>query len=61
ADFLPYLLVIGAFTFINLFIPNTRVRFTAALAGGVAAGVAWQSTGWLFARFVASSTRYTAI
>ena len=31
----PYLLVTAAFTFIYLFIPNSRVRFVPALIGGV--------------------------
>ncbi|WP_018718858.1 YihY/virulence factor BrkB family protein [Arhodomonas aquaeolei] len=61
AALLPYLLIIAAFAFIYLFVPNTRVRPTAALVGALVAGVLWQSTGWLFASFVAGSTRYTAI
>lgn len=58
---MPYLLVAAAFTFVYLFIPNTRVRFGPALIGGVAGGVAWQSAGWIFAVFVASSNNYAAI
>jgi membrane protein len=58
---MPYLLVIGAFTFAYLFIPNTRVRIAAALIGGIFGGVLWQTAGWIFAEFIASSTRYTAI
>ena len=58
---LPYVLVIGAFTFVYTFIPNTRVRFGPALAGGVVGGILWQSAGWAFALFAASSTRYAAI
>ncbi len=57
----PYLLVIVAFTFIYTFIPNTRVRFGPALVGGIVGGVLWQSAGWAFAMFVASSTNYAAI
>jgi membrane protein len=57
----PYLLVIAAFTFVYLFIPNTRVRFWPALAGGAAGGIVWQTAGWLFAVFVASSGQYAAI
>ncbi|MEF8834304.1 MAG: YihY/virulence factor BrkB family protein, partial [Halofilum sp. (in: g-proteobacteria)] len=57
----PYLLVIAAFTFLYMLIPNTRVRLGPALFGGVAAGVAWESLGRLFAAFVATSTNYTAI
>jgi membrane protein len=58
---MPYVLVIGAFTFFYMFIPNTQVRFMPALVGGVAGGIIWQSAGWAFAMFVASSTRYAAI
>jgi membrane protein len=58
---MPYALVIGAFTFFYMFIPNARVRFAPALVGGVAGGILWQSAGWAFALFVASSTRYSAI
>lgn len=57
----PYALVIGAFTFFYIFIPNARVRFAPALVGGIAGGILWQSAGWAFALFVASSTRYAAI
>lgn len=57
----PYLLVIIAFTFIYVFVPNTRVRLHAALAGGIVAAVLWQSAGWAFGSFVVTSTRYTAI
>lgn len=59
--FTPYLLVIAAFTFIYMFVPNTRVRFLPALIGGIVGGVLWQSAGMLFALFVATSTRYSAI
>ncbi len=57
----PYLLVIGAFTFVYTFMPNTRVRLGPALAGGVVGGILWQSAGWAFALFAASSTNYAAI
>jgi membrane protein len=58
---LPYLLVIGAFTFVYTFMPNTRVRIAPALIGGVVGGILWQSAGWAFALFAASSTQYAAI
>jgi membrane protein len=57
----PYLLVIGAFTFLYVFIPNTRVRVGPAFVAGLVAGVLWQTAGWVFAAFVASSTHYAAI
>lgn len=58
---LPYVLVVGAFTFIYMFMPNTRVRVSAALVGAAIAGLLWNTAGWAFTSFVVSSTQYTAI
>ena len=58
---LPYLLIVGAFSFLYSFIPNTPVRWRAALGGGVFAGVAWQTSSVLFASFVSGATNYNAI
>jgi len=55
----PYFLVVSAFIFLYAFIPNAKVRFGPALAGGIVGGVLWQSAGWVFALFVASSTSYS--
>jgi membrane protein len=52
---LPYLIVIAAFSFMYVFIPNTRVRWRSALVGGLVAGVLWQTSGYLFASFAAGS------
>ncbi|MGE0347885.1 YhjD/YihY/BrkB family envelope integrity protein [Hydrogenophaga sp.] len=57
----PYLLITAAFTFIYLFMPNTRVRLLPALVGGAVGGIAWQTAGWAFALFIASSNNYAAI
>jgi membrane protein len=57
----PYLLIIGAFTFVYLFMPNARVRLGPALVGGIVGGIAWQSAGWVFAVFIAGSGNYAAI
>ena len=57
----PYLTLWAAFSFVYLFIPNTRVRLKSALVGGFVAAVLWQTVGWGFAMFVASSTRYYVI
>lgn len=57
----PYLLIVAAFTFVYTFIPNIRVKLSAALGGGMVAGFIWQSTGWAFAAFIASSAQYAAI
>ena len=58
---LPYALVVTAFTFIYVFMPNTKVRASSALVGGFAAGVLWATTGFIFTWFVADSANYEAI
>ena len=58
---IPYLFIIAAFTFVYVFVPNTRVRFGPALVGALVAGVLWQTIGWGFASFVVNSTKYAAI
>jgi len=57
----PYFLVCLAFTFVYMFIPNTRVQLRAALVGGVIGGALWATAGWGFATFIASSSKYAAI
>jgi membrane protein len=44
----PYILVSAAFTFIYIFLPNIKVRFTSALTGGLFSGVMWKVTGMVF-------------
>jgi len=58
---IPYLLVICAFTFIYLLIPNTKVKFKSAVIGAIISGILWETTGWLFASFLVGSGNYTAI
>jgi membrane protein len=57
----PYLLIIVAFTFLYAFVPNTRVKFRAALGAGAVAGIMWTLGGSLFAQFVVSASRTAAI
>jgi len=57
----PYVIVVAGFTLLYAFVPNTRVKFPAALAGALVAGIAWSATGWVFAAFIVSSARYIAI
>jgi len=58
---LPYLLISVVFTIIYLIVPNTKVRLIPALIGGIVAGIFWQISSQLFAKGVASSTKYFAI
>jgi membrane protein len=60
-DVVPYLMLIAAFTFLNVFIPNTRVRLRPALIGGTAGGLAWAASGYLFTNLVVSSARMESI
>ena len=58
---LPYVTLWGAFTFAYIFVPNTRVKLRSAVIGGLVAALLWESIGWGFTVFVASSTRYYSI
>lgn len=53
----PYLLVTGVFTFVYMYMPNTRVRFKSALVGGIAGGTIWATISVIFATFVVAATR----
>ncbi len=57
----PYALVIMGFSFVYWFLPNTRVRLSAALVGGLTGGILWTISGVLFASFVANSARTLTI
>ena len=58
---LPYLLISIIFTIIYVIVPNTKVRILPAIIGGIIAGIFWQISSQLFAKGVASSTKYFAI
>jgi membrane protein len=58
---LPFVMVTAVFTFLYAFIPNTKVKFGAALAGALIAGLGWALAGKLFASFVVGSAKYSAI
>ena len=53
----PYIILSLGFAAAYWFIPNTRVKFSAALIGGLTGGSLWAASGVLFATFVATSTR----
>ena len=57
----PYLLVVAAFSFLYVFVPNSKVDLRAALGGGLFAGIVWASSGNLFANFVVGVSRAEAI
>jgi membrane protein len=61
SELTPYALVIASFSFLYVFVPNTRVRFVPAVIGGTFAGVLWAGGGSLFTSFVATAGRNVAI
>ncbi|MGH1470898.1 MAG: YihY/virulence factor BrkB family protein [Cellvibrionaceae bacterium] len=60
----PYFMIIGLFTFLYAFIPNTKIKIRYAFLGAIVGGILWQTTGVAFAKFFAasaSSGSYAAI
>ena len=55
--FVPYVIISGVFTFLYVFMPNTRVNTSSALVGGVCGGIMWATMSAAFAAFVLYSTR----
>src|SRR5580698_4412730 len=58
---LPYVIVTIIFTFMYVFIPNTKVQFRAALIGGIASGIVWALVGKIFTAFIVYSSSWVAI
>ena len=58
---LPYCVICGAFTFIYIFMPNTKVRFFHGLIAGVIAGIAYQVAQWGYIHFQVGVAQYNAI
>ena len=58
---LPYAAVWIVFTFIFVFIPNTKVKFTSALIGGIVAGTIFQVVQWIYINFQIGVSKYGAI
>jgi len=54
---LPYFLICLGFALVYWFVPNTRVKFFAALVGGICGGFLWATVGVLFTTFVVGATR----
>lgn len=56
AKLTPYLMIVAAFTFFYMFIPNTQVKLRAGMVAGLVSGVLFQSLGWGFGSVVVSAT-----
>jgi membrane protein len=56
---LPYITIWVSFTFIFIFMPNTKVRFISGLIAGIVAGTLFQLIQWAYVNFqVQITTRY---
>ncbi|KZZ40879.1 hypothetical protein A3765_05515 [Oleiphilus sp. HI0130] len=60
-DLMPSIVLIAAFAFFYVLVPNTRVRASNAFVGAIVAGIIWQIAGQAFTAFVVSSARYDVI
>ena len=58
---LPFGLLWGLFTFLYLFMPNTKVRFTSGLLAGIIAGTIFQAVQWAYITFQIGAANYNAI
>ena len=59
--YLPFLMTVMAFTFLYMFVPNTRVKFSAALFGAIITSLLFKLAAGVFTLFIAGSTKYDAI
>lgn len=57
----PLLMIWFAFTFLYIFIPNTRVRLSAAAVGGIVGGSLWQLAQWVYIGWQIGVVKYNAI
>ncbi|MGM0415816.1 MAG: YihY/virulence factor BrkB family protein [Thermodesulfobacteriota bacterium] len=57
----PFVVIWAAFMFLYLFMPNTKVHFSAAAVGGVTAGTLWLISQWGYVSFQIGVGKYNAI
>lgn len=54
---LPLMIISGVFTFLYMFMPNTKVKLTAALVGGFGGGALWSMMAIIFTTFIVTAAR----
>lgn len=57
----PYFMIWLMFTFVLIFIPNTKVRFKAGLVAGIVSGTIFQLVQWAYINFQIGVAKYGAI
>ena len=58
---LPYAVIWVMFTFIYIFMPNTKVNFRSGLMAGIIAGTIYQAVQWAYIAFQLGVSKYGAI
>ncbi len=58
---LPYCLIWILFTFLYIFIPNTKVHFSSGILAGIIAGTIYQIVQWAYIIFQVGAAKYNAI
>lgn len=58
---LPFAVIWILFTFIYIFLPNTKVNFSSGLIAGIAAGTIYQITQWVYINFQVGVAKFNAI
>jgi membrane protein len=61
SHFAPYVMIITLFWFMYLYMPNTRVKWQAALVGALFGGTVWVTVGAIFARVAVYATQTAAV
>lgn len=61
AKIIPFLITILLFTILNIYIPNTKVKFTSALFGGIFTGIGFQVFQMLYINGQIWISKYNAI
>lgn len=60
-NWMPFVVIAGVLSLTYILVPAARVRWWAAVSGGIAASLMWKLLGLAFGAFVVTSTKYTAI
>jgi len=58
---IPYCILCGVFTFIYIFMPNTKVNFKSGLIAGLIAGTTYQVAQWVYINSQVGVAHYNAI
>jgi membrane protein len=59
--FAPYSIMWALFSFIYIFMPNTKVNFKSGIFAGIIAGTIYQTVQWLYITFQVGVAQYNAI